>query len=282
MVNIANLIKGIDISSVQGTLDFSQIASAGYKFIVAKCGSGNDGIDPFYTSNISNATKAGLLTGCYHFVYPLPSETSQPLRDPIKQAQYHFNASNGASLVFCDLEWPEQQDWVKWGVTATSIKQWTLAYLQAYTNLNNGIKPLIYTYPYYAQALNLGASPEFLAYDLWIASYEPQPASISPWNQNWRMWQQGQIKLYNGAPVDIDYVQDLSLWQSVNSAPTAVIPQSAPEVDLNPVSVPTNSIPEPVVPVVNSPTSTPPITTTNAVNLVSNIWSIISNLFLKK
>ena len=48
-----------------------------------------------------------------------------------------------------------------------------ITYFQEYTRLDNGRKPLIYTYPNWAQTIRL--NPSLAQYPLWIASYENTP-----------------------------------------------------------------------------------------------------------
>lgn len=231
------LIKGIDISSVQGTVDFKAVAATGVRFCIIKCGNGNDGVDPDYATNLAGAKAAGLYVGCYHFVYPLPTTPDHPTRSPAAQAMAHFKASQGA-LPFCDLEWPEEPDWAKWGCTAASIVEWVTEYLQAYEKLS-GQRPIVYTYPNFAETIKLPASFA-QTYKLWIASYETTPTIPAPFT-DWVVWQNsgGTQKLPNGAPVDTDYIKDLSLWIPV------VVPTPLPTPVVVPVITPP-SLPVPV------------------------------------
>jgi GH25 family lysozyme M1 (1,4-beta-N-acetylmuramidase) len=268
-----DLIKGYDVSSVQGEIDFTTLDPL-VRFIICKCGDGNDGIDPTYTANVAGCKSSGRCVGVYRFIFPLPDQPGNPLRDPTAQAQYHFRASGGVLPAFVDLEWPTQfgltadgkpDGWATWGCSASQITQWLLTYLQAYEALS-GQKPIIYTYPDYAQSLNLPAS--FGAdYQLWIASYETTPEVPQPWtNAGWVMWQAsgGTEKLPNGVLVDVDYVRDLSLW----GATTPVVqPQPAvpPVVQPPIISPPTPAPISPVVP----PVSAPPV----------SFWQSLLNFF---
>src|SRR5580698_10267130 len=209
---MADLIKGIDISSLQGTIDFAAVAATGVQFVICRCGVGNNGKDSMYGQNMANAQAAGLQVAAYNFIFPLPTIPSEPLRDPVKQAKLHAGWTGNVSVVCCDLEWPATQDWAKWGCSAAQIVEWTLTYLQAY-EAATGVRPIVYTYPYIAQSINLPASFA-QTYKLWIASYEASPAIPAPWT-DWVIWQNSggtTTKLPNGSPVDTDFVKDLSLW----------------------------------------------------------------------
>ena len=257
---MSNLYTGYDLSSCQGAnVPFETLAQQGTKFIISKCAQGNDGVDPYFTRFIQ-ATKAnGMLAACYHFIYPLPTISSQPGRDPVVQAQNHFKASNG-ELAFIDCEWPAVQDWKKWNCSASQINDWVLTYLDEYTKLA-GKKPAVYTFPYWAH--NVSFSQDIAKYPLWVASYQSgSPATIPPWTSDqWVIWQNsgGTNHLPNGVPVDTDLAKDLSLW-GISEAPV-VASNPVPEVVSQPAAPLPPPMPEPApqpvpeVPVV-APTAT--------------------------
>lgn len=228
----------MDISIVQGQVDFKALKNSGVEFVIIRCGVGNNGIDAKYTTNVAKAKAAGLKVMAYHFIFPLPPLASQPLRDPIKQAQYHFNAAQG-ELAACDYEWPEPQDRVKWGCTADQMNQWCLDYLQEYERLS-GRKMVIYTYPYFAYTGNF--PPAFAQYPLWIASYATSPSIPHPWT-SYVLWQNtgggGRLPT-TGVPVDTDLAKDLSLWDTVvNPPPVEVLPIHQPDPLPVPLTLPT-------------------------------------------
>lgn len=261
---MADFIKGYDISVIQGNVDFKKVADSGIKFVVCRCGVGNGGIDKLYKQNIANAKAAGLKVMAYHFVYPLPPLASQPLRDPRAQAQMHVNAAGG-ELASCDLEWPPPEQWAKWGCTAAQIVQWSIAYLEAYEQLS-GIRPIVYTYPYFAKAVNL---PDWFGqkYKLWIASYQAgKPFIPKPWT-DWVMWQYsggtGPEAQYlpGGVPVDGDRMKDLAdIWSEALPVPDPVIPPPDPVLPPpEPVPVPEPApLPVPVVPMPPPPPAPKP------------------------
>lgn len=258
------MIKGIDVSNIQGNINWNTVAAQGIQFCVIRCGVGNDGIDGDYAGNMRAAQAAGLQVMAYHFIYPLLNDATHTNRDPVSQAQAHFNAAQGV-LAACDLEWPTSDQWGHWGCTASSISQWALEYLQAYSQLS-GTPMIIYTYPYYAQSLNLALQPEFAQYPLWIASYEANPTIPAPWS-DWVLWQTtgGGGHLPNGAPVDTDMAKDLSPWGVVNQPAATPVSEPVP----GPVSEPA---PPP------DPISAPPAGS----NIWTSIGNAISQLFRKK
>lgn len=272
---MADLIKGVDISIIQGNVDFVALAASGVQFVICRCGVGNGGKDKNYDTNIAKAKAAGLKVMAYNFIYPLPTIPSQPLRDPVEQAKLHVSWANG-ELAACDLEWPVPQDWAKWNCSAAQIVDWTIKYLEAYENLS-GIRPIVYTYPYFAHAIQLPA--DFgQKYKLWIASYQAgSPAIPPPWT-DWVIWQDsgGTQKLPNGVPVDTDKAKDLSLWDT-QAAPPAPAPDPTP-VAVAPPPAPT---PDPGPEPVDTPPPAPAPTDVSAGNIFTTISGLITSIFKK-
>ncbi len=278
---MADLIKGVDISIIQGNVDFQALAASGVQFVICRCGVGNSSKDKLYDTNIAKAKAAGLKVMAYNFVYPLPPLLSQPLRDPKKQAALHVQWANG-ELAACDLEWPTPDQWAKWGCSAEQIVQWTIDYLEEYERLS-GIRPIVYTYPNFAQNIKLPASFG-QKYQLWIASYTPTPHVPAPWT-DWVLWQDsgGTQKLSNGVPVDTDKAKDLSLW-GTTVTPPAPDPTPAPPPDPVPTPDPVPPPPPPDPTPQPPPPPPAPVATSNP-NIFMLIWQILIGLynkFLKK
>jgi len=274
-----NFIKGCDVSDVQGEVDFHWLVQQGFQFVIVKCFTGNDGKDSKYDENVAKARAAGLKVAAYHFIYPLPTDDAHPTRDPKVQAKLHYDAAGDVSVVACDLEWPVPQEWAtKWNVNANFIKQWTLTYLAEYERLS-GKRMILYTYPNFAQILQLSANPEFAQYPLWIASYTNPPTIPHPWT-DYVLWQDGggtsghKLTLPNGIPVDSDVAKDLSLWDTTNTE-VPIKPSPLDPISMDPV---TNPI------IINNPPPSPELPISNA-NFLTGLIQALQNLlkeFLKK
>lgn len=209
------MIQGIDVSVVQGKIDWTKVDPA-IRFVYAKCGEGNAHPvkDGTFDANIAGAKATGRIVGAYHFPYPLPVVAGHADRDARLQAQAHFDASEGLGAFVgelppvADCEWPAPQDWAKWGCTADSIKSFMDDYLDEMDRLHG--KPgvtAIYIYPDFAH--HLGDLSRYAGRTLWLASYAPKPAVVPPWKAP-DIWQSsgGGGKLYNGRPVDTNVIAD--------------------------------------------------------------------------
>ena len=284
---MAELIKGLDVSVYQGDkINWKAVAQAGYKFVICRCGVGNSSKDKNYEKNIAGAKAVGLKVAAYHFVYPLPTIPNQPLRDPKAQAKLHADWAGKNILAACDLEWPEPENWKKWGCTAQQIIDWAIVYLEEYERLT-GVRPIVYTYPYFAKAVNL---PPLFAekYKLWIASYTATPAIPKPWT-DWVIWQDSGGKTTNlpgGGPVDTNKARDLSWFEEFENREPMVI---EPVVEPPPPPPNTNPTPEPVpgpgpdLPPVTPPTPAPvpPPGPAQLTNPLVAFFSLIGGLFSK-
>jgi len=208
------MIRGFDASSCQGVLPFKQLNSE-YNFVILKAQQGNDGFDPDFERNMLDGFASGLEVFAYCFGYPLPPKDGHPGRDPRVQAKlfvdrvYRFPQMRGRPI-FLDFEWPEPQDWVKWGVTAAFISQWCRDCANEVWRLT-GVKPIIYTYPDWWHHVSTADVSWASTFRLWLAAYVKawptdgsSPHVPKPW-EDWLFWQwdgNGGFRLPNGVDAD--------------------------------------------------------------------------------
>ena len=65
----ATRAKGLDVSNWNGTINWSKVAAAGYRFAFGKATEGTSYTDATYTTNRNGSETAGLVFGAYQ---PLP------------------------------------------------------------------------------------------------------------------------------------------------------------------------------------------------------------------
>ncbi|HEY2515691.1 MAG TPA: glycoside hydrolase family 25 protein [Polyangiaceae bacterium] len=215
-------IRGIDVSSIQGKIDWPKVAASGVRFVMRKCGNGNNAPDPGFADDVAGARAAGLAVGAYHVGFPLPSAPEHPGRDAADQAKAHFAACKGLGSQAgelppaLDLEWPVPgtPEWAKYGCTPDQVRAWAIAYLEAAETLW-GRLPIVYDgFPIYWQQIGGASEPRFGRYPLWVVNYPEQykgaippdgasPPIPGPWSA-WTLWQHsgGGQRLPSGAAVD--------------------------------------------------------------------------------
>lgn len=159
-VNVA--IKGVDVSKWQGSVDWSQVKSAGYDFAMIRSSLGNESwstqTDPYFETNYTNAVENGLKVGVYHYSYATnASEASQ-------EADFCLHVINGRHLdypVAYDIE-----DKTQFGLSSETFGEMVQAFCSKIQAA--GYKTVVYSYPKFYNA-HL-TSPLVSQYDTWIAS----------------------------------------------------------------------------------------------------------------
>lgn len=77
-------IKGVDISEMNGSVDFQILKSAGVEFVIIRCGYGSDypgQRDEEFEANIRKAETANMPYGVYHFAYAKNAEKGRAEAD---------------------------------------------------------------------------------------------------------------------------------------------------------------------------------------------------------
>jgi lysozyme len=85
---MANNIFGIDVSSYQGSINWSSVHGNGAVFAFAKATEGTYYEDAYFRGNMNNGKAAGMQMGAYHFARP-------GLTSPSAQANYFWNFAGG-------------------------------------------------------------------------------------------------------------------------------------------------------------------------------------------
>jgi GH25 family lysozyme M1 (1,4-beta-N-acetylmuramidase) len=181
--------KGLDVSNWNGTIKWSKVAGAGYRFAFGKATEGTTFADSSYTQNRNGSESAGLVFGAYHFARPAGRGIAGATASALTQAN-HFLAvaapQPGELPPVLDLESTGK-------LPKTRLLAWTLAWLeQVYAR--TGVEPFLYTSPNFWKA-NLGNSTAAAAggTDLWVAHWTTKSQPVVParnWNGNsWTFWQ---------------------------------------------------------------------------------------------
>jgi lysozyme len=157
-------VDGIDVSAVQGAIDWDKVAGAGFRFVFVKLSEGDNGLDPRRLEHLTGARAAGLQTGGYHVAHVGG--------DPIKQAQLLWDAMGDELPVRAalDLELAPR------GTRREEIIAWALRFVDD-AERAFGRAPALYTYPSFAASLEPIPS-ELARCPLWMASYA---STTRPW-----------------------------------------------------------------------------------------------------
>lgn len=185
-------VFGVDVSSYQGTVDWSALAEQGVDFAFIKATEGSLLQDKQFSANWDGAAEAGVRTGAYHFLsYDSPGET---------QADNFISmvpVTEGALPPVVDIEFygeyletPPDKEHVQ------AILDPLLERLEAHY----GAKPILYVT--YRSYYNYLAGGKYDSYPVWCSS-----PTLFPLLPQWDFWQyshSARLEGYHGAQPLID------------------------------------------------------------------------------
>lgn len=175
----ATPIEGIDVSSIQGVIDWERVAAAGIRFAYVRTVIGLDTRDAMRAVNAARARKAGVELGMYGVCYPRHGRAQDAEKQGAQLAADH-KASGATLRPMIDFESladvPDATD-IEWSNALTGY----IAGLGA-----AGLAPIIYTYPSFWRGLgDVFAASRWAHYPLWIAHYTKaaRPDVPPPWTR---------------------------------------------------------------------------------------------------
>ena len=169
------IYEGIDVSSWQGEIDFSQVKASGIEVVYIKSSEGFHSVDSYFEQNYTNAKNAGLKVGFYHYV------TARSVEDAVKQANFFVSTISGKNPD-CKLA----MDFESFGsLGREEINQIALTFMQTVKNVS-GKDVIIYSDEYNA---NSTFESNLAIYPLWVAQYEVSEPTVREHWSNWAGWQ---------------------------------------------------------------------------------------------
>lgn len=166
---------GVDVAHWNGSIEWDQVAKAGYSFAFVKSTEGRTGTDPLYRQNIEGAYAASMLCGPYHFARPDNNDAASEAA--------HFLDIVGSSKYslppVLDLEVTPE-------LSPIALDAWCRDWMRVVDEAT-GHRSILYTYPAFLFHA-LRPSAELLSHPLWIADYSPGPPRIGQWKE-WYFWQ---------------------------------------------------------------------------------------------
>lgn len=169
------IYEGIDVSSWQGEIDFSQVKASGIEVVYIKSSEGFRSVDSYFEQNYTNAKNAGLKVGFYHYV------TARSVEDAVRQANFFVSTISGKNPD-CKLA----MDFESFGsLGREEINQIALTFMQTVKNVS-GKDVIIYSDEYNA---NSTFESNLATYPLWVAQYEVSEPTVREHWSNWAGWQ---------------------------------------------------------------------------------------------
>jgi lysozyme len=184
------MLKGVDISNLNGSVDMSIIKNAGNSFVVAKCTEGSAFVDKYYSKNIANAKALGMLAGAYHFA------RFKDVSGATTEANFFINNCKNAKPDFVVLDFEQT------GISGDMTNA-CLAFLNSISSVR---QPVIYCNPSY---INDYLNSSITKYPLWIAHYGVSSPS-TPLFGGYGIWQYSESGTLSGISgyLDLNYMTD--------------------------------------------------------------------------
>lgn len=198
--------KGIDISVINGTVDWNKVKAAGIDFAMIKAtqgwgvGASTKNLrlftDSKFKTNIVNAHNAGLKCGVYHYM------TATTLKEAKEEAEYFLSViapykSYIDTWVAVDVEDVSPARYCG-KLSKIELSNVTLRFLNLIKRA--GYKPMLYTNPNYLK-YKFNSIDSFKNYDIWLAHYNVStPMSVN----NLKVWQYSDKGRVNGVSGNVD------------------------------------------------------------------------------
>lgn len=198
-------LQGVDVSSFNGTVDWSAVASSGKTFAYARVSDGTTFIDPTFDQNYAGIKTAAMARGAY--------QTFEPAQDPIAQAtllleKLALPLQTGDLPPALDLE-------VTGGQSASTIAAGIQTWLTTVRS-STGRMPVIFTSRYFwddsVQATTFGDYP------LWVIQWGVTCPTLPIGWSEWKFWMysytgsvsgisgQADLDEFNGSQQDLNAI----------------------------------------------------------------------------
>ncbi|MEY9934517.1 GH25 family lysozyme M1 (1,4-beta-N-acetylmuramidase)/uncharacterized protein YaeQ [Catenulispora sp. GP43] len=180
-------VTGIDVSSYQGAVDWTQVAAHGEKFAYVKVTEGSTYVNPYGADGLHNAKASGLYTGAY--AWPRPDAG---VGSAVAQADFFMDnaqyVNDGRTLPpMIDLEPGQQGQPTCYGLSQSDMS----AFLHAFVNevrARAGRDPVLYTgLPFWGPCT--GGDTSFGHLPLDYPNYNANPTPLPAGWSNFAFWQ---------------------------------------------------------------------------------------------
>ena len=186
-------VRGIDVSSYQGSIDWTLAAGNGVAFAFARVSDGAGYVDGDFAHNWRAMKRAGVLRGAYQFFRAGQDATAQAvLMSQLIELAGGLEASDLGVAIDVETDDGQSSDTVQ-----SQVRLWLYAAEQF-----TGRVPILYTNA--ATSPLLGTS--FSEYPLWVANWDVRCPTMPDGWSNWRFWQTSSTGAVAGidGPVDIN------------------------------------------------------------------------------
>ncbi len=185
-------VRGVDVSSYQGKIDWQILSKENIDFAFIKATEGSSHTDKYFQSNFKDALETNLKIGAYHF-FSFDSSGATQADNFISNVP----AVSGMLPPVVDVEFYADKN--KNPPTKEAIDKELKILLNKLEDYY-GIKPIIYTTE---EVYELYVANTYDDYDLWIRNVITKPNSEI---RQWKFWQYTNREVLNGYIGDEKYI----------------------------------------------------------------------------
>ena len=184
-------IKGIDVSTFQGSINWSKVKQSGIQFAMIRGGYGRFGYDEMFLSNYKKAKNVGMPIGVYHYSYANTVDKAK------QEAEFVISYLKGKQF-----EYPIAYDIEDKTLMTLSVSELTSIVKTFCEKLEAaGYYVSIYSGKYwFNDKLNMKI---LSCYDVWLAQWNTKPTYTGPFGM-WQYSSKGIVEGISGR-VDMDY-----------------------------------------------------------------------------
>lgn len=184
---------GIDVSKWQGDINFKKVKKAGATFVMIRVGSqqGVNGeyiLDPYFKTNVENATKNGLKVGVYFYSYADSKEESKKQADWVLDQIKDYNITLPVAF-----DWECYNNFNEMELSIFGLNEVAESFLD--TVEDAGYAGMLYGSKNY-----LNSIWKYHSYDVWLAHYTEK----TDYDSHYVMWQLCQDGKIDGIDTAVD------------------------------------------------------------------------------
>ena len=209
------MIKGIDVSYANLSIDWSEVKKSGIEFAILRSTFGSESesqIDSQYFKNATGCVKNNIPFATYHFAYFVNEKTAKD------EADFAINKANEYKKYVKFIGLDVEEDSVRYAKNMGYNPDWTACSIAFMERIKSaGYTPVLYSnYNWLKNVFNYN---KIKNYKLWYAAPDAtKPAyTCAIWQYSWK----GKVNGING-DVDMNYLYDKTLIKSPVKASKSV------------------------------------------------------------
>ncbi|GAA1670856.1 lysozyme [Fodinicola feengrottensis] len=201
---LAASVKGMDVASYEGNVNWATAWKNGAKFAYAKATESTTYTNPYFAQQYNGSFTVGMIRGAYHFA--LPNKSGGAAQADYFVAHGGGWSKDGKTLPGAvDMEWNPYSGGDCYGLSTASMVSWIKAFSNEY-HAKTTRYPVIYTATAWWSECTANKGNFSATNPLWLANYNGSPGTMPYHWGTYTIWQSadhgtfpGDQDVFNGA-----------------------------------------------------------------------------------